>query len=123
LPIDQSENHSLEAAASFEHSLAELEQIVHQLEDGQVPLAEALSRYEQGVKHLKHCYQLLAHAEQKIELLTGVAADGTPLTAPFGNDAPPLEEVPGRRRTRKSSSQPGSQSASLRATEAGDIDG
>ncbi len=116
---DLSDNRPAEAAGSFEHSLAELEQIVHQLEDGQVPLAEALSRYEQGVKHLKHCYQLLAHAEQKIELLTGVATDGTPLTARFGNDAPPLEEAPGRRRTRKSSSQSGS----LRATETGDMDG
>ena len=70
-------------AGTFEHSLAELEQIVHQLEDGQISLAEALSRYEQGVKHLRRCYQLLAHAEQRIDLLTGVTPDGTPVTAPF----------------------------------------
>ena len=50
--------------ATFEHSLAELEAIVHQLEDGELGLAESLARYEQGVKHLKHCYQLLQTAER-----------------------------------------------------------
>jgi exodeoxyribonuclease VII small subunit len=72
-----------DAGGSFEHSLAELESIVHQLEDGQLGLAESLAHYEQGVKHLKHCFQLLQQAERKIELLTGVAEDGTPLTQPF----------------------------------------
>ena len=88
-------------AGSFEHSLAELEAIVHQLEDGQLGLAEALKSYEQGVKHLKHCYQLLQQAERKIDLLTGVSDDGTALTQPFETDAAPLEESAGRRRSRK----------------------
>jgi exodeoxyribonuclease VII small subunit len=69
--------------ATFEHSLAELEAIVHQLEDGELGLAESLARYEQGVKHLKHCYQLLQTAERKIDLLTGVTGEGAPLTEPF----------------------------------------
>ena len=87
---------------SFEQSLAELESIVHQLEDGQLGLAEALARYEQGIKHLKHCYQLLQQAERKIELLTGVAEDGTPRTQPFEVAAAPLEESAGKRRPKVS---------------------
>jgi exodeoxyribonuclease VII small subunit len=87
-------------AGTFEHSLAELESIVHQLEDGQLGLAEALARYEQGVKHLKHCYQLLQQAERKIDLLTGVADNGMPVTQSFATDASPLEESAGRRRSR-----------------------
>jgi exodeoxyribonuclease VII small subunit len=90
------------AEPSFEHSLAELEGIVRALEDGQLGLAEALDRYEQGVKHLKQCYQLLQAAERKIELLTGVAEDGTPATEPFADETAPLAESTGKRRTRKS---------------------
>ena len=82
---------------TFEHSLAELEAIVHDLEDGQLGLAEALARYEQGVKHLKHCYALLTQAEQKIELLTGVADDGTPIAQSFVADG----ELPSKPATRR----------------------
>jgi exodeoxyribonuclease VII small subunit len=86
---------------SFEQSLGELESIVHDLEDGQLGLAEALARYEQGVQHLKHCYQLLEQAERKIELLTGVAEDGTAFTEPFHESAEPLADSTGRRRRSK----------------------
>ena len=89
---------------TFEHSLAELESIVHDLEDGQLGLSEALSRYEHGVKHLKHCYQLLQQAERKIELLTGVADDGAPISQPFEESSEPLSQSTGRRRRTKASS-------------------
>jgi exodeoxyribonuclease VII small subunit len=89
--------------STFEHSLAELESVVHDLEDGQLGLAEALARYEQGVKHLKHCYQLLEAAERKIDLLTGVADDGTQSTEPFDESSESLSESAGRRRKVKRS--------------------
>ena len=104
----------------FEHSLAELETIVHALEDGQLGLAEALARYEQGVKHLKHCYQLLQQAERKIELLTGVADDGTPITQPFDVETTPLEESAGKRPARR---PPRARSRLTEEPGAGDIDG
>jgi exodeoxyribonuclease VII small subunit len=88
--------------ATFEASLSELEAIVHDLEEGELGLAESLARYEQGVKHLKHCYQLLQSAERKIELLTGVGEDGSPVTEPLAADATPLAESAGRRRVRNS---------------------
>jgi len=72
-----------ECAASFEDSLEQLEKIVADLESGKLGLSEALERYEQGVKHLKSCQQLLERAERKIELLSGVDADGNPITQPF----------------------------------------
>ena len=46
-------------------------------------LSDALARYEEGVKHLKGCQQLLETAERKIELLSGVDAEGNPITKPF----------------------------------------
>jgi exodeoxyribonuclease VII small subunit len=72
-----------ECAGSFEDSLGELEKIVAELESGKLGLSEALARYEEGVKHLKGCQQSLEMAERRIELLSGVDADGNPITTRF----------------------------------------
>ena len=96
----ESEPATSDQPGTFEASLAELDAIVHQLEDGELGLADSLARYELGVKHLKHCYQLLQSAEQKIDLLTGVQRDGAPITEPFATDAATLEESAGRRRNK-----------------------
>jgi exodeoxyribonuclease VII small subunit len=86
-PTDQT------AEPSFEASLAELEKIVHNLEDGQQGLDASLQLYEQGIRHLQRCYRLLDTAEQKIELLMNVDEQGSATTAPFdaeneGDDKP-----------------------------------
>ena len=86
---------------NFERSLAELEAIVHELEEGQLGLADALARYEQGVKHLQRCYKLLEAAERKIELLTSVAADGTPTTKPFAESGESSSNAAGGRKRGK----------------------
>ena len=96
---------------NFEGSLAELEGVVHDLEEGQLGLTEALARYEQGVKHLKQCYQLLEAAERKIEVLTGVADDGTASTEPLEECNETLAESAGRRRRTKSANGTASESA------------
>jgi exodeoxyribonuclease VII small subunit len=72
---------------SFEDALASLEQIVHDLEEGKLGLAESLTRYESGVKLLKQCFGLLESAERRIELLTGVDSAGNPITQPFDDEA------------------------------------
>ena len=87
--------------ATFEDSLAALEAAVQELEEGRLGLAESLARYEESVKHLKHCYRLLESAEQKIELLTGVAADGSAQTAPFAAGSETLADAAPRRRKRR----------------------
>jgi exodeoxyribonuclease VII small subunit len=72
---------------TFEDSLAELERLVRELEDGRLGLDEALARYEQGVGLIKHCYGQLRQAEQRILLLTGVDESGQPLLQPFKHEA------------------------------------
>ena len=57
-----------ETAPSFEEALAELEAIVTDLEEGTLGLGDAMTRYEQGVKHLRRCHGLLEEAQRKIEL-------------------------------------------------------
>jgi exodeoxyribonuclease VII small subunit len=92
-----------DAAPSFESSLEELEAIVAELEGGKLGLSDALARYEQGVKHLKSCHEWLQQVERKIELLSGVDAQGNPVTEPFDDEQlDSLEEkaaARGRRRT------------------------
>ncbi len=72
---------------TFEDALKRLEEIVGQLEAGQLGLEQSLARYEEGVKLLRRCYELLQRAERRIELLTGVDASGRPITQPFDASA------------------------------------
>lgn len=88
---------------TFEAALAELQRIVSDLENGSVGLEESLARFERGVTLLKTCYATLEQAEQRIELLVGAKADGSPLTEPFDASATADADAPtaGRRRARK----------------------
>ena len=72
---------------SFEQALKRLEEIVHGLEEGDGGLNEALQSYEEGVKLLRQSYDLLKKAERRIELLSGVDADGNPTTESFDDRA------------------------------------
>ena len=53
----------------FEQSLAELEEIVTQLEKGELSLENCLKQYEKGVHLARKCQDALTYAEQKIETL------------------------------------------------------
>jgi exodeoxyribonuclease VII small subunit len=92
-----------EPDASFEVSLDKLDQVVKQLEEGQLGLTESLERYEEGVKHLKQCYRALEKAERKIELLSGVDSDGNPITEPFDDQEMTLDQKAAARTSRRSS--------------------
>jgi exodeoxyribonuclease VII small subunit len=54
----------------FEDSLARLEQIVAQLEAGNLPLEESLKVFEEGIALARHCAKYLEEAERRIEILT-----------------------------------------------------
>jgi exodeoxyribonuclease VII small subunit len=88
---------------TFEEALENLEAIVHDLEEGQIGLADALARYEQGVKLLKQCFGLLEGAERKIELLSGFDAAGNPLTEPFDDESSLARDEKGEARSRRPS--------------------
>lgn len=71
----------------FEEALAELEQVVRDLEDGEVGLEDSLARYERGVGLIKACYAQLRDAEQRILLVTGADDEGKPILQPFQHAA------------------------------------
>jgi exodeoxyribonuclease VII small subunit len=54
---------------NFETSLASLEQIVAQLESGDLPLERALELFEEGVGLARQCQSQLEDAERKVEML------------------------------------------------------
>jgi len=64
------------AALSFEEALKQLETIVRELEQGNVPLERSIEMYERGAVLRKHCDDLLKAAEAKVEKIQ-LAQDGS----------------------------------------------
>lgn len=75
---------------SFEEGLAELETIVEQLENGELPLEQSLELFEKGVKLSDTCRKQLQEAESKVEIL--LKKEGRIEAEPFTlNDGDPQE--------------------------------
>ncbi|MFP6770475.1 MAG: exodeoxyribonuclease VII small subunit [Planctomycetaceae bacterium] len=86
---------SEEQSVPFEEALQQLQGIVEALESGTLGLEESLGQFEKGIGLLKTCNDVLERAEQRIEILTGVDAEGNPTTEPFDNQATIDQETPG----------------------------
>ncbi|MBQ9460610.1 MAG: exodeoxyribonuclease VII small subunit [Clostridia bacterium] len=56
--------------AQYEPSIAKLEEIVKQLEAGELSLSDSMDLFEQGMKASKECYEILKNAEQKLKILS-----------------------------------------------------
>ncbi len=52
---------------TFEQAFAELEDAVHKLESGELPLEESLALYERGQELAAYCAKLLDEAELKVQ--------------------------------------------------------
>jgi len=68
----------------FESAIAELETIVKQLEQGDMPLDTSLTLFERGVALSRYCHEQLGAAQRRIEILTerGEIKDGSSLVDP-----------------------------------------
>ena len=73
---------------SFESAMERLEKIVEEMESGKMLLEDLLVRYEEGMKLVKVCQDRLAHAEQKIQIITRDQAGKTSLKDFAGAEAP-----------------------------------
>ena len=69
----------------FEKSIDNLQQIVTQLEKGELSLEESLAQFEKGITLARQCQDILNQAEQKIEILS---TTHTSTTAEKPNDEP-----------------------------------
>lgn len=59
------------APKTFEAAVAELENIVRQMETGKLPLEQALEHYQRGTVLLHHCQDKLDAAQQQVRILEG----------------------------------------------------
>jgi exodeoxyribonuclease VII small subunit len=71
---------------AFEQALKELEEIVNRLEQGEIPLEEAIQLFEQGVTLSRLCHAKLNEAQKRVEIL--LKDEGGKMTAqPFAQGA------------------------------------
>src|SRR5688572_32218659 len=75
----------------FEQSLAELEALVTRLEQGDVPLEEALKTFERGVALTRQCQTALRTAQQKVEVL--LARNGEETIESFSDDEDDVDDT------------------------------
>ena len=68
----------------FEDSLEELEQLVEQMEHGDISLEESLKSFERGVKLTRTCQKALQDAEQKVQIL--LEKNGKQTLEPFNDE-------------------------------------
>ena len=54
---------------NLEKSLSDLEELVEELESGDLPLDKAMKKFEEGIKLTRGCQAALREAEQKVEIL------------------------------------------------------
>jgi exodeoxyribonuclease VII small subunit len=64
---------------NLEKSLADLEELVEELESGDLPLETAMKKFEEGIKLTRGCQTALKEAEQKVQILLK-SAGGEELT-------------------------------------------
>ena len=57
------------ATSNFEKNMSDLENIVTELEKGDLNLDESISKFEEGIKISKQCNKILEDAEKKITIL------------------------------------------------------
>lgn len=70
------------AKVSFEKAMDQLEEIVQEMESGNLSLEQSLKKFEEGMKLSKYCSQKLEETEKKISLLMS-QTDGSVVEKPF----------------------------------------
>ena len=68
-PPAKSSQAKSQKSPSFEAALAELEQVVADMEAGQLPLEDALTAYKRGAELLQQCRTRLEDAQQQVRVL------------------------------------------------------
>jgi exodeoxyribonuclease VII small subunit len=106
-----------EQDVDFESSLEELETIVRRLEQGGGALESALNDYASAIVLMRSCQVRLEQAERKIEILSGVDANGNPVVRPLKDQELSLEDKQSgrdkRRGANRESSSQGDERESL----------
>jgi exodeoxyribonuclease VII small subunit len=79
------------AQKTFEQSMKQLEKIVQELEDGDLPLEKAIKKFEEGMKLSRFCSAKLDETEKKVSILLK-NADGQMVAEPFRSESESIDE-------------------------------
>jgi exodeoxyribonuclease VII small subunit len=79
------------AQKTFEQSMKQLEKIVQELEDGDLPLEKALKKFEEGMKLTRFCSAKLDETEKKVSILLK-NTDGQMVAEPFRPESESIDE-------------------------------
>jgi exodeoxyribonuclease VII small subunit len=72
------------AKTTFETALKQLEAIVKEMESGDLPLEQALKKYETGIEKVRYCMEILDSTEKITQLTRDL--DGSLSETPFDHD-------------------------------------
>ena len=70
------------AKPTFEKAMQQLEEIVAELEKGELPLEKAMKKFEEGISLSRYCTEKLDETERRISLLME-GTDGEVASKPF----------------------------------------
>jgi exodeoxyribonuclease VII small subunit len=87
-------NNDEQQTRTFEASLEALEQIVRDLEQGDLPLEKSLELFEQGIRLSRECQERLSQAERRIEVLLR-DNQGRPVVSAFESSKVLADELEG----------------------------
>ena len=73
------------AKKTFEQAMKQLEQIVQELESGDMPLEKAIKKFEEGIQLTKFCARKLDETEKKVSILLK-NTEGQVTEKPFSPD-------------------------------------
>jgi exodeoxyribonuclease VII small subunit len=79
------------AQKTFEQSMKQLERIVQELEDGDLPLEKAIKKFEEGIKLTQFCSAKLDETEKKVSLLLK-NAEGQMVVKPFRPESESIDD-------------------------------
>lgn len=65
----------MEKDKTFDEAMKELESIVDKLEQGDVPLEEALDQFQEGIKLSRHCKHIIEEAEKTVTQMVSETAE------------------------------------------------
>lgn len=76
-------NEKIREEMNFETRLQRLEEIVSQMEKGDLALDDSLKLFEEGIQISRKCHSQLDESEQKVKLLLKIDEAGNPITENF----------------------------------------
>ncbi len=68
---------------SFEEASARLDELVRQMESGQLPLDDMIAAFEEGRKLVAYCNAKLTEVQKRVEKIKAAEADGSLTREPF----------------------------------------